>query len=543
MTPSQRRRLSLPVLVVYWLLVAGGLAIYTSARGDASGLVARSPLSPLWPLWIGAVGGTLLGQFLALRDLRLWLALLLVVVSAYFSMPIMAAGWLDASVWKVLIPAALCGYWSLGDRSALAAFWFPAMIWMLSILDRTDGSFAPDGSGVVLLGGLAVLFLVFLRARESRRVGLWRTVSSQPLGHARPPALLKEPPGRPLARTGWGILVSAASVGITAWVAPQLWHLEPLRGDEVSLADPAVAPGLPCCPTRHDAGTDRARIKEYLDLGLGHDDGVVPSREGIDCQVCEEGSPVLVDHLAPGPEPLGVEGAPAGAPVVAGDDGAWAPAGGRPGSVVRVGPPEPVPALPAIPADPVESSPAPGLEAARAPEPPPPAPLHRAPPGDANRSAGSSAHASAPRAPHRAGAPSIVPWLLALAAAVLVLQLVHLGLRPLRRLVTVRHLRRPFWDETIDQRVSNSWQLALVGLRDAGWCPGAGEAPRELAARVGIEGVERCATILERARHGVGIDAVDVSDMARSADAAYRSARARLGASARVLAWLRWPLI
>jgi hypothetical protein len=135
-----------------------------------------------------------------------------------------------------------------------------------------------------------------------------------------------------------------------------------------------------------------------------------------------------------------------------------------------------------------------------------------------------------------------LPWLVVLAAGALIFQLVGLALRPLRRLVTLRHLRRPFWDETIDQRVSNSWQLALVGLRDAGWRHGSGEAPRELAARVGIDGVERCATILERARHGVGIDAQDVSSMQASADAAYRSARGRISGFARAIAWLRWPL-
>ena len=40
-------------------------------------------------------------------------------------------------------------------------------------------------------------------------------------------------------------------------------------------------------------------------------------------------------------------------------------------------------------------------------------------------------------------------------------------LRCYRRLLALRHLRRPFWPETVDQRVSNLWQLMLVGLRDA----------------------------------------------------------------------------
>lgn len=90
--------------------------------------------------------------------------------------------------------------------------------------------------------------------------------------------------------------------------------------------------------------------------------------------------------------------------------------------------------------------------------------------------------------------------------------------------------------------MSNSWQLALVGLRDAGWRPGSGETPQELARRVGVDGFDRCATILERARHGIGIDADDLDAMSTSASTAYRAARAGLGTVARAIGWLRWPL-
>ncbi len=100
-----------------------------------------------------------------------------------------------------------------------------------------------------------------------------------------------------------------------------------------------------------------------------------------------------------------------------------------------------------------------------------------------------------------------------LLASALVLQLVAVALRPLRRAITLRHLRRPFWAETVDQRICNSWQLALIGLRDAGWRSSSNESPREFAGRVKVEGLERCATILERARHGLGVDAGDLTEM------------------------------
>ena len=151
----------------------------------------------------------------------------------------------------------------------------------------------------------------------------------------------------------------------------------------------------------------------------------------------------------------------------------------------------------------------------------------------------------APTASHRAAptiGPSVMQWIGVVLAAALLMQLGALALRPLRRLVTLRHLRRPYWEETVDQRVSNALQLALVGLRDAGWRSDSQESPRELAHRVGIDGVERCAAILERARHGIGIDADDLSTMTSSAESAYRDARGRLGTVARATTWLRWPL-
>jgi hypothetical protein len=118
----------------------------------------------------------------------------------------------------------------------------------------------------------------------------------------------------------------------------------------------------------------------------------------------------------------------------------------------------------------------------------------------------------------------------------------HVAVRALRRLLTVRHLGRPFWPETVDQRVSNLWQLMLVGLRDAGFRPVPGEQPQELACRIGLEGMATCATVLERARHGVRVDGADLAAMTDAALSVYRAARRKAGAAARAASWLRWPL-
>ena len=478
---------------------------------------------------------------------------LIVMVAAYFTMPIMAAGFADTSLWKVFIPAALCGFWSLGDRSALAAFWFPvAALDALDPRSHRRHARARTGRASSCSAGSPCCSSCSCTRASRGASGLWCAVSAAPLARAKPLALLKEAPGRPLARAGWGVLVSAITVAITAWVAPQLWHVEPLRGDEIQIADPTPIDGLPCCPLVRNAETSRSRVKEYLDLGFGHDDGAIPSDERNGCRACDQATMTRTAYGLG--ESRGVGGPMASA--VTDDDGAAGVSDygsmARPGTVVRVAAPEPVAPEPAPATEPApaipDQVPAPATQPIEATPPPPPAPppppvpVRAATPEAPRLADRAPGWASAPRAPQRSTGPSILPWLVMLATAALVFQLVGLALRPVRRLVTLRHLRRPFWDETIDQRVSNSWQLALIGLRDAGWRPESGEPPRELAARVGIEGVERCATILERARHGVGIDAGDVSDMRAAADAAYRSARGRLGAFARVIGWLRWPL-
>jgi hypothetical protein len=196
-----------------------------------------------------------------------------------------------------------------------------------------------------------------------------------------------------------------------------------------------------------------------------------------------------------------------------------APLPGPPGQVAP--PPEPRPGVAAPPPDLPHTSP---VEAAR-PSPPrarssPPAP----------RSVATAADARGP------GALAIV---LALAAGALAASFV---LRPLRRWFVLRHLRRPWWRESVAQRVSNLWQLALVGLRDAGWRAIPGEGPSDLARRVGVEGVRDCADVLDRARHGAAVDAEDLATMERAAATAFATARDRAGRLVRIASWWRAPV-
>jgi len=564
-------------MVVYWLMLLGGLALYRTTGAAASSLAA-----------LGVVAGTatLLGQLLALYDLRPWVAVTVVVAATGYAAPLLPFTVSDTELWRVFLPAALCGFWSLGDRTVIVAAWFPAVIWMLSILDRSDAAATPDGAGLVLLGGLAAVFLWLLRVRESRRVGLWRTIAPVPLALALPPTLRKEAPGQQVARVAWGLSVGAITLAVTAGVAPLLWQIEPLGGRSPESpvrvgSDPA---GLPCCPLTAGAETERSRIKEYLDLGRGHAYGAVPIPEDLVCRRCDArvaagpggvGAPVVVLATPSVAGPIAAAAIPpAAAPTVT---GRWSPAverlvpqGAAPVDVPRgesavtagddrlptqlsgtEGPAVPAPAsdqVAAIPAGVAEPAPTP------VPEPLVPEPAPQASTSDpaapvATPATTDPGSTPPPAVAHRAVAdrarsllPYLWPWLAVLVVAVVTALLVGLALRPVRRLITLRHLRRPFWSETIAQRVSNAWQLALVGLRDAGWRPTATEAPHELARRVAVDGLDRCATILERARHGIGIDAEDLADMAASAELAYRSARSSLRALERVAGWVRWPL-
>ena len=181
------------------------------------------------------------------------------------------------------------------------------------------------------------------------------------------------------------------------------------------------------------------------------------------------------------------------------------------------------------PAAPVPPPAAPAIEPARIP----------AAGADSPRPAARPTPLESPQSPAVDDESRSLRWLLLLVVAMMAL---HLLARPLRRWLTLLHLRRPLWPETVDQRVSNLWQLVLVGLRDAGWRVAGGEQPQQLARRIGLRGLETCALVLERARHGVRVEAEDLEAMGGAARVVYDEARASLGWLARAASWLRWPL-
>jgi hypothetical protein len=277
------------------------------------------------------------------------------------------------------------------------------------------------------------------------------------------------------------------------------------------------------------------RVREYLDVAHGVQRP--PARVGVNCMACEHGWGV---PSGAGVGPMAASVAPT-APTL--------PAH-APGDVAPL-PPQTEPSVPehVTPTPPTPPTPAP--IAVTPPTPPAEEPVAKSPPvpPSVDPPAPHPALAATEKAPMRAAprhapadASGLMRLILTLLVAMAAFVVATLMLRPLRRAIVLRHLRQPLWQESIEQRVSNLWQLALVGLRDAGFVVRAGEQPEELARRVRVDGVDACASVLERARHGLGIDEGALGTMDGAAELAYRAARARLSIFARAAASIRWPL-
>jgi hypothetical protein len=563
--------------LLYWLLIVSALFAFA--------VVHRAPLDQVLPLAGGSLLGTGLGQLFARARFRLWLVGLTLMAFLWCTFFLVAGlrddiGGGDGS-WLALMacaPAIACGYLASGERTAVVAFWFPVALWMPTIASGADGLAALDEDHGISRWGLALLgalFLGFLRARETRRVALWRRVGAVRLATPSAPRVLRRSPVRALVQTTWAGAAAALAFVATAWVAPLLWQTEPLppaaaptpapveptaanpQPDTTWAApaspsnatfSPQVAVDIPCCPPPHHEAP-RERVHEYFPLMEPHAVPGETASTNTGCKVCQNIASSASIAVAPsiGPQAEGPGTLSAFAPIAAVPPCTTAP------SIAKV-PSGPAPASP-----PTSSGVSTGVAAVQTPKaigghtqgpvapvpvPPAPAPVSTPslsvdPPFATHVS---HLHAKDPKAQPEETPPwsRWVQWALLVPALGIVLEL---ALRPLRRLVTLRHLRSGLWTESVDQRVSNLWHLVLVGLRDAGWRAARGEEPQALARRIALPGIASCALVLERARHGVRVDAEDLETMGRDAGAVYGEARRRAGGLGRIAAWLRWPLV
>jgi hypothetical protein len=586
MSPRASSNHTAAAALVYWLMVMCGLA-------GLSVLRMNTPRDFV-PLWVGSVAGVALGQLLGWLRLRVWLIAVMstVVVAAspiVFAVLYGVFGSFSIGIDTCLlafVPAAICGYLSLSERGGLIAFWYPAMLWMVVILDRPSAGAFDMQTALPLVVGLGGLFVVFLRSRETRRTAIWSAHFTQRLAEPLSRTVLRTSPLRSASQHLWTAVVGAAALGLAAWVAPHLWQKEaahPHPATTMTTTEPVLAAfgdpsGEQCCTSEDLAEERRERVKEYFPLKNGHDSEARHAPRPP-CTHCQSGKRA---RTAMGGAKGGYSGSatPGHGKDGSSDNGYWAtgyvadpsPTGdgtagngyGNGGAYGAYGSngygnsgittpdpqppvvtaPEPLPfTAPLAPPLPftagkpvptkvdVASAPAALPDSASAPTYVPPHATASSP-----SAAFVPSQPAGPR-PHDGG----VPWRSALALCMSGIAL-HLALRAVRRQLTLRHLARPFWRETLDQRVSNHWQRMLIGLRDAGIHPKGDEQPQALAKRVGIEGMSTCATILERVRHGVRVDADDLAAMDAAAATVYHAAREKAGAGARAAALVRSPL-
>ena len=512
-------RVTASAALLYWLVLLCGLEGLTIVRSDTQHLGA---------LWAGSLAGVAIGQLVGWLRVRAWLVVVVMLGGLWLTPMFYSLLYnrLDSSVETLLcafVPAAVCGYLALSERGALIAFWYPAVLWMLVILDG-PGSFDMR-TALPFGGGLAALFIAYVRARETRRTALWRSQGGTRLAAPRPRTVLRTAPFRTTSQLCWTALVGASTVVLAAWIAPHLWQKSvtkaPPRATTTS-ASPSSANGYSdgtCCSLEEIEEAKRVHFREYFPLMSAQEE--TTRGRWNSARVCEPCSRKRAGITASADLDRTYVGKaqtwtapyhPSNGTIGGNRDGAWDTT-----------------ATPSA----VNSNPAPPADAAAHPDhdtttqistPSSSTPLPNPLPVVTKRSVPST--------------PMGAPWRAALVLTGAAIG-IHLFLRAVRRKLTLRHLARPFWTETLDQRISNHWERALIGLRDAGIHTTDDEQPHAFAQRVGIDGLDICATILERVRHGVRVDASDLDTMDASASAVYRAARQRAGAAARAISWVR----
>jgi len=507
-------RVTASAALLYWLVLLCGLEGLTIVRSDTQHLGA---------LWVGSVAGVAIGQLVGWLRVRAWLLVVMMLGGLWLTPMFYSLVYtrLDSSVETLLcafVPAAVCGYLALSERGALIAFWYPAVLWMLVILDG-PGSFDMR-TALPFGGGLAALFIAYVRARETRRTALWRSHGGTRLAKPRPRSVLRTSPFRTTSQLCWTALVGASTLVLAAWIAPHLWQKAvtkaPPRATTTAAASPSSASGYSdgtCCSIEEIEEAKRVHFREYFPLMSAHDETTRAMWNNR--RVCEPCSR----------KRAGITTSADLDRTYVGKYQTWTapypPSNGGMGATATLSPAHSYPAPPPdAPVAHAEHDTTPEISAPSSSATSLPSPL----PVVAKRSLPST--------------PMGAPWRAALVLTGAAIGF-HLFLRAVRRKLTLRHLARPFWSETLDQRISNHWERALIGLRDAGVHTTDDEQPHAFARRVGIDGLESCATILERVRHGVRVDASDLDTMNAAASAVYRAARQRAGAVARAVSWVR----
>lgn len=244
------------MIVVYWLLVVGGLVSFTATLLFYEG---ASDIPQITACVVGALLGVLVGQILALCRIRPW------VSWAFFGASIalmIFAGMFGAMApgieivflgWFCFTNGIIAGHVSLSHRFGLAAAWMPILFWVASIiiiLNEHSRVVAWEENKVtawlpipLVILFFTVLFLVaYLATKESHRLTLWQIVGSAPWRRTR---LRRAVPRVRMRARGWvALLLLAGLVFVgTAILSPYLWRTG--EGDEGGGAGKETTPQDP----------------------------------------------------------------------------------------------------------------------------------------------------------------------------------------------------------------------------------------------------------------------------------------------------------
>jgi len=123
--------------------------------------------------------------------------------------------------------------------------------------------------------------------------------------------------------------------------------------------------------------------------------------------------------------------------------------------------------------------------------------------------------------------------------------------RPMRRLLLIRHYRKPLWPVSATQRIQQSWRLVEIAMARIG-TPARPNEPAESLSRRGIPslarisggarevaGLTEAARIRDRVAYGLGVNPGEVQEMAHVAAWAYDTVWERLNDTEQIRALYR----
>lgn len=241
-----------PPILAYWTALLVAIGLFTGLTAAFEGLGGDVGIV-LVGMWGATLGGTAIGQGLALLRARMavvlagsvisWLVGWWALLGQAAALQATAAGEAVgvAVVMIVLLGPffVLCGYWSLSTNTGILATFGPLVWFTGAILNITEQTDAMDRwhAGAKwaiwnvltapILGIGVMLIVFFLAARELYRLHRWRFGSSGP-----DVPLARRAAGMGVPNPGWGGMGVLVMLGLLvtvsgAFVAPYLWQTGP----------------------------------------------------------------------------------------------------------------------------------------------------------------------------------------------------------------------------------------------------------------------------------------------------------------------------